>query len=74
MKSGSRYRLVITTTVAICALFVVFCLRAEAQQPNKVPRVVYLTCASPDGQGARIEALLQGLRELGYLEGKNSVV
>ena len=74
MKSGSRYRLVITTTVAICALFVVFCLRAEAQQPAKVPRIGYLTGATPDGQAARIEAFRQGLRELGYLEGKNIVV
>ena len=48
-------------------------VQAEAQQP-KVPRIGYLTGATPDGQAARIEAFRQGLRELGHLEGKNIVV
>jgi len=47
---------------------------AEAQQPAKVPRIGYLTGATPDGQSARIEAFRQGLRELGYVEGKNIVI
>jgi putative ABC transport system substrate-binding protein len=45
-----------------------------AQQPKKVPRVGYLTGATADGQTARIEAFRQGLRELGYVEGKNIVI
>ena len=47
---------------------------ADAQQPTKVPRIGYLTGATPDGQSARIEAFRQGLRELGYVEGKNIVI
>ncbi len=47
---------------------------AQAQQPKKVPRIGYLTGATPDGQSARIEAFRQGLRELGYVEGKNVVI
>ena len=47
---------------------------AQAQQPTKIPRIGYLTGATPEGQAARIEAFRQGLRELGYVEGKNIVV
>jgi putative ABC transport system substrate-binding protein len=47
---------------------------AEAQQPTKVPRIGYLTNASLSANPARIEAFRQGLRELGYLEGKNIVI
>jgi putative ABC transport system substrate-binding protein len=44
---------------------------AEAQQTGKVPRIGYLVAASPSSNPARIEAFRQGLRELGYVEGKN---
>ena len=47
---------------------------AQAQQSANVPRVGYLTGATPDGQSARIEAFRQGLGELGYVEGKNIVI
>jgi ABC-type uncharacterized transport system substrate-binding protein len=47
---------------------------AHAQQTTKVPRIGYLTGATPDGQTARIESFRQGLRELGYVEGKNITV
>src|SRR6184192_1405865 len=41
-----------------------------AQQPTKMPRIGYLG-TSPSAIAARIEAFRQGLRELGYVEGKN---
>jgi len=44
---------------------------AEAQQPKKVPRIGYLAGASHAAIAFRVEAFRQGLRELGYLEGKN---
>ena len=47
---------------------------AEAQQAKKVPRIGYLTGSSPSARSARIEAFGQGLRELGYVEGKNIVI
>src|SRR5262245_45406043 len=47
---------------------------AEAQQPTKVPRVGYLVAASPSAITARTESFRQGLRELGYVEGKNIVI
>jgi putative tryptophan/tyrosine transport system substrate-binding protein len=46
---------------------------AEAQQ-SKVPRIGYLGGASPSAVSDRIEAFRQGLRELGYIEGKNVVI
>ena len=47
--------------------------RADAQQPKKVPRIGYLAGSTPEPQSARIKAFRQGLRELGYVEGKNIV-
>jgi putative ABC transport system substrate-binding protein len=44
-------------------------LFAQAQQPTKVPRIGYLGTTL-----ARIGAFRQGLRELGYVEGKNIVI
>jgi putative ABC transport system substrate-binding protein len=44
-------------------------LAAEAQKPGKPHRIGFLrTSAPPD---AYIEAFRQGLKELGYIEGKN---
>src|SRR5207249_3793221 len=45
---------------------------AEAQQAGKVYRIGYLSIAS--GPSPRTEALRQGLRELGYIEGKNITI
>jgi len=46
----------------------------EAQRPTKVPRIGYLSATSPSVNPARIEAFRQGLRELGYVEGKNIII
>jgi putative tryptophan/tyrosine transport system substrate-binding protein len=47
---------------------------AQAQQPKKIPRVGYLSVDSSSSESARAEALRGGLRELGYVEGKNIVI
>src|SRR6266498_4138360 len=47
---------------------------AQAQQPTKVPRIGYLSATSPSANVGRIEAFRQGLRDLGYVEGKNIVI
>ena len=49
-------------------------LFAHAQQPAKIPRIGYLTASSLSANPTRVEAVLQGLRELGYIEGKNIVI
>jgi putative ABC transport system substrate-binding protein len=63
-----------TITVLLVGLALASVQLTEAQQPTKVSRIGYLTGATPDGQLDRIEAFRQGLRELGYVEGKNIVI
>jgi putative tryptophan/tyrosine transport system substrate-binding protein len=49
---------------------------ARAQQVAKVPRIGYMvtgSLASPE-QGALVESFRQGLRERGYVEGRNIVI
>src|SRR5262245_10485584 len=46
----------------------------EAQQPKKVLRIGYLSVSSLSDMTDRIEAFRAGLRELGYVEGKNIIV
>jgi ABC-type uncharacterized transport system substrate-binding protein len=59
---------------AIIVALMVCGVKAQAQQPTKVPRVGFLTANDFSALAARIEALRQGLRELGYVEGKNIVI
>jgi putative ABC transport system substrate-binding protein len=47
---------------------------AQAQQPKKVARMGYLAAATRPGTAHLTEAFLQGLRELGYIEGQNIVI
>jgi len=44
---------------------------AQAQQPAKITRIGYLDAVSLSVNAARVEAFRQGLRNLGYAEGKN---
>ena len=45
---------------------------AEAQQTTKPPRIGYVSATGDaSNQGPYVEALRQGLKELGYVEGKN---
>src|SRR5215831_16406475 len=69
MKTMSRKMV----CVALVALLLTFSVPTEAQQPTKIARVGYLVGPSSAGS-ARYEAFLQGLRELGYVEGKNIVI
>ena len=60
-------------------LLVVFLLAAavvaEAQQPAKVPRIGYVSgSGNPKIPGPLVEGFRQGLRDLGYIQGKTIVV
>jgi len=58
-------------SLTLSASLFLFSVCAEAQQPKKVPRIGFLSAASSSAIAARVEAFRQGLRELGYVEGKN---
>jgi len=47
---------------------------ADAQQLKKIPRIGYLSSVDAASESARAEAFLQGLRELGYVEGQNITI
>ena len=47
---------------------------AQAQQPARVPRIGFQLDSPASVLAARIEAFRQGLRELGYVEGKNIII
>src|SRR5258705_12700792 len=47
---------------------------ARAQQPAKIARVGFLGLVSASSHARRIEALRSGLRDLGYIEGKNLLI
>jgi putative ABC transport system substrate-binding protein len=59
------------TGLALCAWLFGLCSFAEAQQSRKVPRIGYLLEGSASGGATLLEAFRQGLRDLGYIEGKN---
>jgi putative tryptophan/tyrosine transport system substrate-binding protein len=47
---------------------------AQAQQPAKVPRIGFYLDGTASAVATRIEGFRQGLRELGYIEGKNIII
>ena len=57
----------------LLAFFAVACV-AEAQQPSKVPQIGFLATGSSAETAIRREAFRQGLRDLGYVEGRNIVI
>ena len=60
--------------LTLCAMLFVLSYSAAAQQPAKVYRIGYLSGTALSGTSARVEAFKHGLRDLGYVEGKNIVI
>jgi putative ABC transport system substrate-binding protein len=61
--------------LAVCAMLLALCVFAEAQQTKKIPRIGYVSgTGNATDQGPYIEALRLGLRDLGYVDGKNIVI
>jgi putative ABC transport system substrate-binding protein len=67
VKSKSFFWLLITVLLTTA-------LSARAQQPAKIPRIGYLGAASSSANLARVQAFRQGLRDAGYVEGKNILI
>jgi putative tryptophan/tyrosine transport system substrate-binding protein len=55
-------------------LFWAISFSAEAQQAGKIPRVGYVSVRGAESQAPVLESFRQGLRELGYIEGKNIII
>jgi ABC transporter substrate binding protein len=49
-------------------------LAAGAQQPGKLPTIGYLGSATPASQGQWVAALVQRLRELGWIENRTIAI
>jgi putative ABC transport system substrate-binding protein len=62
------------TCFVLSAALLALSFPAQAQQPLKVPRIAFLSAVSPSSISPRTEAFRQGLRELGYVEGKSIVI
>src|ERR1700730_4121698 len=62
--------------LTLWALLFALCFSADAQQPKKIPRIGYLSGGSGDAsnRGPPVEAFRRGLRDLGYIEGKNILI
>jgi putative tryptophan/tyrosine transport system substrate-binding protein len=60
--------------VAVAVTFAMCGSVAEAQQADRVYRIGTLENSSPSGRAHLWEAFRQGLRDLGYIEGKNIVL
>jgi putative tryptophan/tyrosine transport system substrate-binding protein len=59
---------------ALGAIFLTVSFPSEAQQSKKVPRIGFLSTTFSSTNPDRTEAFKQGLRDLGYIEGKNIVI
>ena len=61
-------------SIVLGALLLAFNYSAEGQQPKKVPRIGYLINSPLAASAEFQDAFRQGLRDLGYIEGKNIVI
>jgi putative ABC transport system substrate-binding protein len=61
--------------LALCSLLLALGSSAQAQQPQKIPRIGFLSGTGvPSSPSVHAKAFQQGLRDLGYVEGKNILV
>jgi putative ABC transport system substrate-binding protein len=81
MKTGNRHEATGTSRKAkildftLCAVLFALSVTAEAQQPKRLFRIGLVTQGPGTGSVSyRADALRQGLRELGWVEGKNITI
>ena len=73
-RSSSRFMRRKFFGLALGTLLLALCFPVQAQQSAKVPRIGYLGGATASASTVRLEPFRQGLRGLGYIEGKNIVL
>ena len=66
--------LVTVMFLALCSMLLAPCFPVEAQQLGKIPRIGYVSGTDDLNNPGPEEAFRQGLRDLGYIEGKNILV
>ena len=62
------------SAILLGAMLFALCVPVAAQEPAKVWRIGVLVSSSASLNASRDEALRQGLREMGYVEGKNIIM
>jgi putative tryptophan/tyrosine transport system substrate-binding protein len=62
------------TGLTFSAFLFALCVSAEAQQAKNIPRIGFLSPGGDYYSGRQLDAFRQGLRSLGYDEGKNIAV
>jgi putative ABC transport system substrate-binding protein len=72
MKVVRPQRLVIN--VIVSGFLFALCSSAEAQQPQKVPRIGYLSVSDAATDTTRAVEIQSALRKLGYIEGQNIAI
>ena len=60
--------------LTLSSMLLVLCSSVQAQQPAKISRIGWLASGSASGIAPLTDAFRQGLRQLGYVEGKNIVI
>src|SRR5207247_11018140 len=79
-RTPLRPRIALVSRVRDCTFLALLLLiappapDARAQQQAKIARLGYLGFGTPAASANRVEALRAGLRDLGYVEGKNLVI
>jgi ABC-type uncharacterized transport system substrate-binding protein len=63
------------SSFVLATMLLALCFSADAQPTKKIPRIGYVSVSGdPNTPGRYVESFRQGLRDLGYVEGKNILV
>jgi putative ABC transport system substrate-binding protein len=60
--------------VALVVTLVICGAVAQAQEPKKIPRIGLLSFGTAEAARSRQQAFLEGLRDLGWIEGQNIAI
>jgi putative ABC transport system substrate-binding protein len=75
LKAAPRTKIGNRKLAGLLAFVIAFAMcGAVGAQPTNIPRIAYLGATSLTANAARVEAFQQGLRELGYVDGKNIAI
>ena len=72
-SEATTWRSPVACLVTLTLALLLVPLASKAQRPRTIPRIAYLSI-SPGPCTASCEGFVQGLRELGYVEGKNIIL